>query len=84
MTGITARVERADAGRCVASTGRILLMMKCYSPSDEICQEVSDLNLGSNGLPELLAADRVVLVAMLAPVLDRYLTQPVGVGPGDP
>jgi AcrR family transcriptional regulator len=29
------------------------------------------------GLPELVAAERHVLVSMLAPVLDRYLTQPV-------
>jgi AcrR family transcriptional regulator len=29
------------------------------------------------GLPELVAADRDVMVGMLAPVLDRYLTQPV-------
>ena len=29
------------------------------------------------GLPELVAADRDVLVGMLAPVFDRYLTQPL-------
>ncbi len=29
------------------------------------------------GLPELVTADRRLLVDMLAPVLDRYLTQPV-------
>ena len=28
-------------------------------------------------LPELVAADHDILVGMLAPVLDRYLTQPV-------
>jgi hypothetical protein len=51
MTGITARVEMAGAAWTDLSELEILLMMKCYSTGDEICQEGGPMKtpIGADG-----------------------------------